>query len=49
MAGWLDTVFQIFESVIVVGAQIQEIGVGVDLKRFFLGPVIVFVHRQFLY
>jgi len=40
----LDTVFQIFESVIVVGAQIQEVGVGVDLKRFFFKPVIIFVH-----
>jgi len=40
----LDTVFQIFKSVIVVGAQIQEVGVGVDLKRFFLETVIILVH-----
>ena len=40
----LDAVFQIFESVFVVGTEIQKIGVGIDLKRFFLEPVIVFVH-----
>ena len=40
----LDALFQIFESVVVVWAQVQEVGVGIDLKRFFFEPVIIFVH-----